>query len=189
MFYRNLLHINVSENIKNFLKTKLKNNNLKRKDFVQASGIPSSTLGNINKAGYSSPTLNTIITIANYFECSMDEVVGRNIHSSLNLRNCKFLISDSESISINLKNFLTEKLKTLNLNSYKLARDLGFNELTITSFIKENSSQKILGSAVTIALADYFQVSLDEMVGRIKPTTSDNNEPSQQNSNSDTEVK
>ncbi|MCC8372294.1 MAG: helix-turn-helix domain-containing protein [Rickettsia endosymbiont of Pseudomimeciton antennatum] len=175
--------MSVSGNIKNFLKLKFKDKKLTRKDFVQGSGIPSSTLGNITKSEHYSPTLKTIITIANYFECSMDEVVGRNMHISLNIGNYKFQIIDSEAIGVNLKKFLTEKLKKQNLNFYKLSRDLGFNEHIISDFIKEDSLQQTLGSAVTIALADYFQVSLDEMVGRIKPATSDNNEPSQQQTN------
>ncbi|WP_375319181.1 helix-turn-helix domain-containing protein [Candidatus Tisiphia endosymbiont of Oplodontha viridula] len=170
--------MNVSGNIKKFLKLKLKNRKLKRKDFVQGSGIPSSTLGNITKSEHYSPTLRSIIIIADYFECSIDEVVGRNIYNSLNTENYIFQIVDSERIGINLKNFLTEKVKKLNLNSYKLSRELGFNEHIIHDFIKEDSLQQTLGSAVTIALADYFQVSVDEMIGRIKPTTSENDEAS-----------
>ena len=178
--------MNVSGNIKKFLKLKLKDRKLKRKDFVQGSGIPSSTLGNITKSEHYSPVLKTIITIANYFECSMDEVVGRNIHISLNTENYKFQIIDSERIGINLKIFLTEKVKKLNLNSYKLSRELGFNEHIIHDFIKEDSLQQTLGSAVTIALADYFQVSVDEMIGRIdSATAADDDKPSQQNSTPD----
>jgi len=89
-------------------------------------------------------------------------------------------------MNLKLKNFLTEKIKKLNLNSYKLARELGFNEHVISDLIKDSSSQKTLGSAVTIALADYFQVSLDEMVGRTAATKdTDNVKPSEQNSSSD----
>ncbi|MCC8398161.1 MAG: helix-turn-helix domain-containing protein [Rickettsia endosymbiont of Labidopullus appendiculatus] len=170
--------MSISENIKNFLKLKFKDKKLTRKGLIQGSGIASSTLSNITKSKHYSPVLKTIITIANYFECSMDEVVGRNMYISLNIENYKFQIIDSEAIGVNLKKFLTRKLKELNLNSYKLAIELGFNEHIIADFIKENSLQQTLGSAVTIALADYFQVSLDEMVGRIKPATADNDKDS-----------
>ncbi len=52
--------------------------------------------------------------------------------------------------------------------------------------MKDNGKQKTLGSAVTVALADYFQVSLDEIVGRINPNSC-NDQSSQQNSNCDVE--
>ncbi|WP_341756146.1 MULTISPECIES: helix-turn-helix domain-containing protein [unclassified Candidatus Tisiphia] len=181
--------MSISENIKNFLRLRLKDKKLRRKDLIQGSGIASSTLSNITKSKHYSPVLKTIITIANYFECSMDEVVGRNTHISLNIENYKFQIIDSERIGVNLKKFLTKKLKELNLNPYKLAIELGFNEHIIHDFVKEDSLQQTLGSAVTIALADYFQVSLDEMIGRIKATVSDNDKPSQQNPDCDSDLK
>ncbi|WP_341754240.1 hypothetical protein [Candidatus Tisiphia endosymbiont of Dioctria rufipes] len=38
---------------------------------------------------------------------------------------------------------------------------------TIFNFLDNKRVQKILGSAVMVALAGYFQLSIDEMIGRI----------------------
>ena len=40
----------LSQKVQSFLKQQLKENHLKRKDFVQKSGIPPSTVGKIIKA-------------------------------------------------------------------------------------------------------------------------------------------
>lgn len=162
-----------------FLKQKLKDNNLKRKTFAQESNILYQTVCNIINCIRANPELETILKIANYFKCSMNEVIGRNEYVSINQKDCNFQIISSEDINTNLRQFLNKKLKEKNINPYQLGITIGFGQDVIPKFLKEsNPTKKILTSIVAVALADYFQVSLDEMVGRIKPTTSDNNEPS-----------
>ncbi|MDD9335626.1 MULTISPECIES: hypothetical protein [unclassified Candidatus Tisiphia] len=39
-----------------------------------------------------------------------------------------------------------------------------------TTYIGVDVSKKTLNSQIIIALADHFQISLDEMIGRIPPT-------------------
>ncbi|WP_341749007.1 hypothetical protein [Candidatus Tisiphia endosymbiont of Sialis lutaria] len=79
-----------------------------------------------------------------------------------------------------------KKLEQQKLNLYVLSKNIGSSEETLPQFMKDNGKQKTLGSAVTVALADYFQVSLDEIVGRINPNSC-NDQSSQQNSNCDVE--
>ena len=38
---------------------------------------------------------------------------------------------------------------------------------TIFNFLDDKREQKTLGSPVMVALANYFQLSIDEMIGRI----------------------
>ncbi|WP_341761810.1 helix-turn-helix transcriptional regulator [Candidatus Tisiphia endosymbiont of Thecophora atra] len=154
-----------------FLTHKLKDNNLKRKTFAQESNILYRTVCNIINSIGANPELETILKIANYFKCSMNEVIGRNEYVSINQKDYNFQIINSEDISINLRHFLNKKLKEKNINPYQLGITIGFSQNVIPKFLKENNPKKTLTSTVAVALADYFQVSLDEMVGRIKPTT------------------
>ncbi|WP_425362198.1 helix-turn-helix domain-containing protein [Candidatus Tisiphia endosymbiont of Mystacides longicornis] len=170
----------LSQQVQIFLKQQLKENHLKRKYFVQKSGIPPSTVGKLIKAEYRNIGLKTLLCIANYFKCSIDRVICRISYVLPHEEKQEFFNISIDDVNANLRHFLCRKLKEQNLNPYKLAKKCGFSETAIFNFIKENNNaKKSLGSAVTIALADYFQISLDEMVGRINPTTSDNDKPSQ----------
>ncbi|WP_375331211.1 helix-turn-helix domain-containing protein [Candidatus Tisiphia endosymbiont of Oplodontha viridula] len=167
-----------------FLTNKLKDNNLKRKTFAQESNILYQTVCNIINSIGANPELETILKIANYFKCSMNEVIGRNEYVSINQKNCNFQIISSEDINTNLRHFLNKKLKERNINPYQLGITMGFSQYVIPKFLKESNS---LSSAVTVALADYFQVSLDEMVGRIV-STKDTDKSSEQSFSSDPDL-
>ncbi|MFU7503356.1 MAG: helix-turn-helix domain-containing protein, partial [Candidatus Tisiphia sp.] len=172
--------------IQEFLKKKFDELKLTRKDFAEQSGIPYSTVTNIMQCLKANPTISNILKIADYFKCSMDEVVGRNEYISLpNIESLEFYKITSSDITSNIKKFLIDKVKKQNLNLYKLGMTIGFSNNSLHSFVNSNREQKTLNSQIVVALADYFEISLDEMVGRIKPTTSSSNDKlSQQNSNS-----
>ncbi|WP_367364109.1 helix-turn-helix domain-containing protein [Candidatus Tisiphia endosymbiont of Nedyus quadrimaculatus] len=170
-----------------FLTHKLKDNNLKRKTFAQNSNILYKTVCNIINSVRSNPELETILKIANYFKCSMNEVIGRNEYVSINQKDYNFQIISSEDINTNLRHFLNKKLKEKNINPSQLGITIGFSQEVIPKFLKESNPKKTLSSTVTVALADYFQVSLDEMVGRIAPTK-DTDKSSEQSSNSDSDL-
>ncbi|MFU7500297.1 MAG: helix-turn-helix domain-containing protein [Candidatus Tisiphia sp.] len=72
------------------------------------------------------------------------------------------------------------------MNLHNLARNIGFSNNSLSGFINSNRGQKTLNSQIVVALADYFQVSIDEMIGRIKPTTAVNS--SDKNSDSNTHL-
>jgi transcriptional regulator with XRE-family HTH domain len=159
------------KNIQKFLKLKFEVLKLKRKDFSEDSGIPYGNITSIMNQLRSNPQMHIILKIANYFECSIDEVVGRSGY--LSLSQVKEISKDlsASDINNNLKDFLKGKVATQNINIYTLGKEIGFNH-SINSFINGKRAQKTLSSQIVVALADHFQVSLDEMVGRIKPIDS-----------------
>ncbi|WP_341750727.1 helix-turn-helix transcriptional regulator [Candidatus Tisiphia endosymbiont of Sialis lutaria] len=170
--------------IQEFLKRKFGKKKINLKDFSRKSSIPYTTVTDITKGYKLNPDISNILKIANYFRCSIDEVIGRNDYTTLpNIRNLAFHEITSEEIITNIRKFLENKVKKQNLDLYKLSIDIGFGIKLLHKFVNVNREQKTLYSEIIVALADYFQMSLDEMVGRIKPNTSDNDEPSQQHTN------
>jgi predicted transcriptional regulator len=76
--------MSLATKIKKFLEGKFEENKLKRKDFVQESKIPYSTVTRIMKAEIETgrefnPEIDTILKIADHFKCTMDEVIGRKV--------------------------------------------------------------------------------------------------------------
>ncbi|WP_425364115.1 helix-turn-helix domain-containing protein [Candidatus Tisiphia endosymbiont of Hybos culiciformis] len=157
--------------IQEFLKKKFDELKLERKDLVQKTNISYPTICKIMNLSLPNPEIGTILKIANYFKCSMDEVVGRNEYVTQD--KYEFIDISLSNITSNLRNFINNKLQEQNLNPYKLGRYIGFSENPIQGFVKKNSVQKKLRSEVAVALADYFQISLDEMIGRIDPADDD----------------
>ena len=90
--------------IQEFLKKKFDELNLKRKGFARNSDIPYPTVIDITKGLKLNPTINTMLKIANYFRCSIDEVIGRNYYIILpNTRNLVFHEITAEEIITNIK--------------------------------------------------------------------------------------
>jgi len=160
--------MSISNNMQVFLKKQLKERHLKRKDFIEESGIPASTVAKIIKADHSHSELKTVIKVADYFNCGIDEVTGRD--DFIPAEKVSFNKATLDEAKNSIKEFIKHKLKETNLSVYQLGRKCGFSEHVFVEFMKEDSITKTLGTSVTVALADYFKVSLDEMLGR-SPST------------------
>ncbi|MDD9335198.1 MAG: helix-turn-helix transcriptional regulator [Rickettsiaceae bacterium] len=174
--------------IQEFLKKKFDELNLKRKGFARNSGIPYPTVIDITKGLKLNPTINTMLKIANYFRCSIDEVIGRNDYIILpNTRNLVFHEITAEEIITNIKRFLENEVQKQNLNLYTLSIEIGFSSGSLHRFVNGKRKQKTLDSQIAVALADHFQISLDEMIGRIA-STKDTDKSSEQSSNSDSDL-
>ncbi len=177
-------YMTIAHLIQKFLKRKLLENRLTKRELSRQSGVPYNTLFQILHALRSNTNLVTIIKIANYFNCSIDEVFGRKKYIlKNNYNNIDIILS---SCNFKLRNFISYKIKEQNLNPYQLSKNLGFSETVIWQFINDDKITRMLNSSVILALADYFQVSIDEMIGRTKPTTTVN--PSDKNSDKDTDL-
>lgn len=160
-----------SSKIQRFLLHKLEENRLTKKAFSSESGIPYSTLCKTINGAQRNTDLKTIIKIVNYFNCSLDEATGRG--DGKTNKGATFKKLPSEEMGKNLKDFLNNKLSELSLNCYQLSKKCGFSDVTLYEFMQDNTRKKTLGSTVIIGLADYFGVSLDEMVGRTAVLTQD----------------
>jgi transcriptional regulator with XRE-family HTH domain len=158
----------IAEQLKKFLIQKFDELKLKRKDFIEGSGISSTTTSQIFNADFRNPDFNTILKMANYFNCPLDEVTGRDIGHTKITQSYEELSADQ--INQNLKKFINDKLYETGLSQSQLGKELGFNHNIIYDFMQEHRPQKRLSSAVTIALADYFNISLDKMIGRTSHT-------------------
>lgn len=75
--------MSLATKIKEFLKYKLNEKQLSRKDLAEATKIPYTTISRIMKSEMNSrefnPEIDTILKIADFFDCAMDEVIGREL--------------------------------------------------------------------------------------------------------------
>lgn len=156
----------IGAKIQLFLTQRLKNNNLSRKEFAEVSQIPYPTITDLMVGNKSNPSLQTIVKIAECFSCSIDEIVGRNDRYQL-ISNI-IVTNNPEQMMSNLRNYLKQKIENKKLRVYTLGRTIGVSNEAVANFIKDESNQKSVGSATIVKLADYFNVSIDEMIGRIK---------------------
>ncbi|HJD55287.1 MAG TPA: helix-turn-helix domain-containing protein [Rickettsia endosymbiont of Pyrocoelia pectoralis] len=141
-----------------------------RKDFKKNSGISKTTVSNIINASQLNPDLFTILKIAKYFGCTIDEVLGRKKQYYDKLTNYKFNDISLDEVYNNLRSFINNELeKNKDLNPYELSENCGFSPNAIRNFIKEDNPQKVLGISIILALADYLEVSIDIMIGRVSP--------------------
>ena len=157
--------------IQKFLKQKLLEHHLTRMAMAQCLKMPYNSLSRLTRASKPYPDLKNLIKIADYFDCSIDEVIGQET----SLVATEYLKDLSEAkIKRHLQAFIRLKLQEHSLTVYRLAKACHFSEDVIPRFLKEDGSQQTLGSAIIVALAHYFQVSIDEMIGRIPSTTMPN---------------
>lgn len=160
-------------NVQRFLRDSFNRSNLKKKDFIEQSQIPAATFDSVINAAKRNINLKTLLKLANYFQKPLDEVVGREIITKN--KEHLFLDISLETASINLRNFLKNKVQENSLNIYQLSKSCGLADITLQSFIREEPSKKILNTHSIISVADYFNVSLDEMIGRINAPLLDKN--------------
>jgi len=155
--------------VQKFLLKKFENNKPLKQDFIKVAGVVKSTVSNIINGKHPNSDILTLIKISLYFKISLDELFKRPknyISSEEEQFNNKLLSLDY--ISINLKNFLTEKLDKEKLDPSTLGLTLGFSGNPISNFLKENSEQKIFRSDLIIALVDYFKVPIYKMMIEIE---------------------
>jgi transcriptional regulator with XRE-family HTH domain len=158
--------MSLSINLQNVLRIKFQEKKLKRKDFISQSGINPTTTNKIIGGNFRNPSLKTLLKLANYFNCHLDEVIGRDKkYYTVFTNNYKKLTEDE--INTNLKKLIKDKIQETGLSAFQLAIRIGCSQNTIFNFLDDKREQKTLGSPVMVALANYFQLSIDEMIGRI----------------------
>lgn len=159
--------MNTAQNVQKFLNKKFKKLNLTSAKFAQDSGISPAATSRIINAVQINPDFYRILGIADYFNCSIDEVIGRK--QNIYLYNSKTIFNKVHlaQVSMNIKTFIINKLKNHTITAYSLARLCGLGENTISNFINNKNVKKILSTNTIISIANYFDCSIDEMIGRV----------------------
>lgn len=152
--------------IQKFLKKNLIRYGLKRKDFAQKINMTYPTVTRLINASRNNPEFMTIITLADFFHCSIDEVIGRKQYILCNAQQQQFLQLPLHKVQKNLISFIKNKLILEKITAYQLAKKLKLGETVIHDFIKDGSNINILSSPVIIKLANYYCISLDIMIKR-----------------------
>jgi transcriptional regulator with XRE-family HTH domain len=153
--------------IQSFLQHRLAINSMSRFTFSKLSGIPYQTISKILNVQRSNYEIITLLKIADFFQCSIDEIVGRDKYIVYKKDGYEFNKLQPTDVSNNLKRFINSKIHLLSISPYALGLDLGFSKNALTKFLKENSSKYSINSRMIISLANYFDISIDVMIGRI----------------------
>ncbi|GAA5252085.1 hypothetical protein KNCP2_03730 [Candidatus Rickettsia kedanie] len=84
--YSEVINMALATKIKEFLEEKLKQEKINRKYLSAVTNIPYTTVSRIMRAEANrefNPEIDTILKIAQYFNCTMDEVIKRKVqHNS-----------------------------------------------------------------------------------------------------------
>lgn len=146
--------------VQDFIKKNMDDNNLSGRDLSKKIGVSTPLVSSLINARKPYPAFSTIIKIANAFNSSINEVLGKNDFSSSN----KLFTPISEDKAINnLKKYINLHIN----NPNETAENAGIGTNTIKSFLDDSHSKKTLSIAVIKKLSDYLEVSIDEMVGRV----------------------
>ncbi len=126
-------------------------NGLSRLQLAKKIGISFETLnGYFNKDFY--PELSVAVKIANYFDCSLQYLMGlTDEYKNFDKNNLTF--------AQNLKNLITEN----HVSAERLMKSLNMSEANYYRW-KNNENKPAMQSL--IAIAKFFDVSLDYLVGR-----------------------
>ncbi|WP_341756400.1 MULTISPECIES: helix-turn-helix transcriptional regulator [unclassified Candidatus Tisiphia] len=153
-----------SENIKDFLAEELKKRGLKVSELAEHAGIPQTTMRGMLENRR--PEIKNIIKLANYFDCSIDKMLGREEFVSSEKQ--QYAQLSPEELSANLKSFINKELVKNNLTQYELGSKIGRSDDAVRPFLREgDNNQKMLTTETVVAVADYFKVSIDGVLGRV----------------------
>lgn len=126
---------------------------IKSPQLAKYTGIDCSTISTLLR-GDGLPHINTLVALADYFNCSADYLLG--LTDTPNETQFKKRPPFSEQLTFLLKHFKVTK--------YRIEKDTGFTEKTVNRW-HNGKTQPTIESL--IRLAKYFDCSLDFLLGRI----------------------
>jgi len=99
------------------------------------------------------PSMNNLIKIADYFSCSIDYLLGRSsISISVKYKKCP-------PFNIHIQTFI----KKQNITEYRICKD---TKISRANFYTWKTAKHIPLPDSLIRLADYFDCSIDYLIGR-----------------------
>lgn len=128
--------------------------NLTPNDLVEKLNLENLSTIYVWKSGKSLPRIESLISMANYFNCSIDYLLGRTDNFE------KFVCENIIPFDIQLNKILKEK----NITKYKLMKNCNFTKGHLNSWFNLKSYPS---PSNAIKLADYLGVSVDYLLGRI----------------------
>ncbi len=140
--------------IKFRLKELLDENKISAKEFSKALKLSGSARVYEWINGFCLPKYNNLISIANYFNCSLEYLLGRTE------TNEEFVYKICPPFDVQLKNLMNLK----KITQYKMIKDEVVNSGYFRIWFKMKSQPT---AETLIKLADYFNISIDELVGRV----------------------
>ena len=150
--------------VQRFIIRKMKEQKINRKEFALRAGIAYSSVNELINATQQNPSFTTTLKIANSFGASLNEVIGikpQNKHQS-------FSAIETEEALSNLREYIQNKLRQDIIKPRILAKEVGLTANAIAEFIKEPPAKKSLGTHIISKLAQHWQISIDEMLGRVE---------------------
>ncbi len=159
--------MSVTLNIQRFLEKKFLDLKILRKDFIRDSGIARSSISELMNGIPVSPSLGTILKIANYFNCSIDEILG-TATGQLTVKHKRYIKINPEEMSYNTRQFILSALTAHHITAEQLASECNIGIDTISYFIKKDDAKKNLSIKTICTIANHFKVPIDMIIGRIK---------------------
>ncbi len=163
------------DHLRDFIKIKLAESHLDKKELGREIDVSDSTLAKIfSKKPYKVnkvinfrpflPSLKSLLEIANYFNCSLDEMIGRK--KFVPNQELGFQPVSLDEATTALRTLIKDKLVESKIGIVALSNKCGFSKDTFAKFIKETNPNAALSMSAVIALVDYCNVSLDDVIGR-----------------------
>lgn len=144
----------VMENITKRLKELFEDKDFNKDDLIKFFGFKDETLFYIWKRGDSIPSLENLDKLAIYFKCSMEYLFGRTEV----LDNYKY--KTMQPFDIQLKRVMKNK----GITQYRMIKK--DNICSSNHFRKWNKLKSVPTPETVIKLADYFNVTIDYLLGR-----------------------
>ncbi len=126
-------------------------NNLNISQFAERLGVSEQCVSNW-LTRHNGPSLELLISVADLLNCSLDYLAGRS-------QSPEYVPADNGFI---FNERLSLLLKNNNLSAFKLAKSCGFGDSVFAKWKKG----KIPNITTLLSISEYFNVSLDYLVGR-----------------------
>ena len=131
-------------------------------------GLTQPIFNKMMQGRFSNPKLTTITKLANFCNSSVDEVLGREPKFYTD-KPKDFQQIDSDIIANNLLSVVQKTMTDLNISASQLSNRIYVSSATLVQFL-EKGTRSVPGAATTLALANFLDASIDDMIGR-RPTS------------------
>lgn len=159
-----------ADNVKSFIEERLEEKNLKKMHIAQGAGVSTYTIHNIVGGKNQNISFKVILKLADYFKCSVDEVLGRGKFSTTKSTEYKSITLES-SMKI-IKEFIGVKMKDMSLDAYKFAENCGLGRNALRRFIMDDETHKTIEANKLLSIVNTFDISIDQLIGRTKTNPS-----------------